>query len=105
MVSVNWVSDKDDTVSHSFLNRVRVVGISAPGSNDPNGEFYIPHPAYIAEGTYPFTREVYCINRQVYVGLAYGISAFIAGEKGQLIVLRSGMVPASMPVRLIEMKH
>jgi phosphate transport system substrate-binding protein len=105
VVSVNWVSDKNDTVSHSFLSRVKVVAVSAIGSSDPNGEFYTPHPAYIAEGTYPFTREVYCINRQVYVGLAYGISAFIAGEKGQLIVLHSGMVPASMPVRLIEVKH
>jgi len=99
------VSDKNDTVSHSFLNRVKVVGISIPGSSDAKGEFYIPHPGYIAEGLYPFTREVYCINRQAYVGLAYGISSFIAGEKGQLIVLHSGMVPASMPVRLVEVKH
>lgn len=105
VISVNWVSDKADTVSHSFLNRVKIVGISAPGHTDPKGDFYTPHPAYIAEGFYPFTREVYCINRQVYVGLAYGISSFIAGEKGQFIVLHSGMVPAAMPVRLIEVKH
>jgi phosphate transport system substrate-binding protein len=105
VISVNWVSDKADTISHSFLNRVKVVGISAPGHTDPKSDFYTPHPAYIAEGFYPFTREVYCINRQVYVGLAYGISSFIAGEKGQFIVLRSGMVPAAMPVRLIEVKH
>ena len=105
VISVNWVSDKADTVSHSFLKRVKIVGISAPGHTDPKGGFYTPHPAYIAEGFYPFTREVYCINRQVYIGLAYGISSFIAGEKGQLIVLHSGMVPASMPVRLVEIKH
>ncbi len=105
IVSVNWVSDKNDTISHSFLNRVRVIGISTPGNNDPGGEFYTPHPGYIAEGFYPFTREVYCINRQAYMGLAYGISSFIAGEKGQLIVLHSGMVPAAMPVRLVEVRH
>jgi phosphate transport system substrate-binding protein len=105
VISVNWVSDKADTVSHSFLKRVKVVGISAPGQTNPGGEFYTPHPAYIAEGFYPFTREVFCINRQVYVGLAYGISSFIAGEKGQFIVLHSGMVPAAMPIRLVEVKH
>jgi phosphate transport system substrate-binding protein len=105
VISVNWVSDKQDTISHSFLKRVTIGSISAPGSNDPNGEFYNPHPGYIAEGFYPFTREVYCINRQVYLGLAYGISSFIAGEKGQLILLHSGMVPAAMPVRLMEVKH
>jgi phosphate transport system substrate-binding protein len=105
VISVNWVSDKNDTVSHSFLKRIRVAGLSAPGASDPAGEFFTPHPGYIAEGLYPFTREVYCINRQVYTGLAYGISSFIAGEKGQLIVLHAGMVPAAMPVRLVEVKH
>ena len=105
VISVNWVSDKADTVSHSFLKKIRVAGISAPGQNDPNSDFYTPHPGYIAEGFYPFTREVFCINRQLYKGLAYGISAFIAGEKGQFIVLHSGMVPAAMPVRLVEVKN
>ncbi len=105
VISVNWVSNKDDTVSHSFLSKVRVVSVSPPGMNDRNGQFYTPHPGYIAEGYYPFTRAVFCVNRQTYSGLAYGFSSFIAGEKGQLIVLHAGMVPASMPVRLVEIKH
>ena len=105
VISVNWVSNRDDTVSHSFLSKVKVVSVSAPGMNDPKGIFYTPHPGYIAEGYYPFTREVFCVNRQTYSGLAFGFSSFIAGEKGQLIVLHAGMVPATMPVRLVEIKH
>jgi phosphate transport system substrate-binding protein len=105
VISVNWISDPADTVSHNFLKRFKVVGVSMEGDNDPAAKFYRPFPGYIAEGSYPFTREVYCINRQTYSGLAYGFSAFIAGEKGQLIVLHSGLVPAAMPVRLVEIKH
>lgn len=105
VISVNWISDSADTVSHNFLKRFKVVGVSLEGDNDPSTKFYRPFPGYIAEGSYPFTREVYCINRQTYSGLAYGFSAFIAGEKGQLIVLHSGLVPAAMPVRLVEIKH
>lgn len=105
VISVNWISDPSDSVSHNFLKRFRVAGISIEGDNGPGAEFYRPHPGYIAEGTYPFVREVYCINRQPYTGLAYGISSFIAGEKGQRIVLRSGLVPSAMPVRLVELKH
>jgi len=105
VISVNWVSDKADTVSHGFLNRIKIVRVSPPGNNDPAGSFYSPHPGYIATGSYPFTRKVYCINRQTYSGLAYGLSSFIAGEKGQLIVLHSGLVPAAEPVRLVEIKH
>jgi phosphate transport system substrate-binding protein len=105
VISVNWISDPADSVSHNFLKRFKVVGIALEGDNDPGTKFYRPFPGYIAEGSYPFTREVFCINRQPYSGLAYGLSSFIAGEKGQFIVLHSGMVPAAMPVRLVEIKH
>ncbi len=105
VISVNWISDPADTVSHNFLKRFKVVGIALEGDNDPGTKFYRPFPGYIAEGSYPFTREVFCINRQPYTGLAHGFSSFIAGEKGQFIVLHSGLVPAAMPVRLVEIKH
>jgi len=105
VISVNWISDKQDTVSNNFLHRIKVVGVSNDGDTGPDARFYRPYQAYIADGSYPFTREVYCINRQTYHGLAYGFSSFVAGEKGQLIVLRSGMVPAAMPVRIVEIKH
>jgi phosphate transport system substrate-binding protein len=105
VISVNWISDPADTVSHNFLKRFKVVGVALEGDNDPGTKFYRPFPGYIAEGSYPFTREVFCINRQPYAGLAHGFSSFIAGEKGQFIVLHSGLVPAAMPVRLVEIKH
>jgi len=105
IISVNWISDREDTVSNNFLNKIKVVGVAIEGDNEPGTKFYRPYQAYIAEQSYPFTREVYCINRQPYRGLAYGLSSFIAGEKGQRIILRSGMVPAAMPVRIVEIKH
>ena len=105
VVSVNWISDPADSVSHNFLKRFKVAGIALEGDNDPATKFFKPYPAYIAEGSYPFTRDVYCINRQPYTGLAHGLSSFIAGEKGQFIVLHSGLVPAAMPVRVVEIKH
>lgn len=105
VISVNWISDKRDSVSNDFLNRINVVGISSPGDNDPSANYYQPYQAYIAQGLYPFIREVYCINRQTYAGLAYGLSAFVAGEKGQLIILHSGLVPATQPIRIVEIKH
>jgi len=105
VISVNWISDPADTVSHNFLKRFKVAGIALEGDNDPGTKFYRPFPGYIAEGSYPFTRDVYCINRQPYAGLAHGFSSFIAGEKGQFIILHSGLVPAAMPVRIVEIKH
>lgn len=105
VIGVNWISNKADSLSNKFLQQVKVIGIALEGENDSRTKFYKPYQAYIAEGSYPFTRDVFCINRQTYTGLAYGFSSFIAGEKGQLIVLHSGLVPAAMPVRIVEIKH
>ena len=105
LISVNWISDREDTISQRFLKNVRVAGISPEGSTDHAGNFYQPFQYYIAQGFYPFTREVYFINRQSYSGLAFGFTSFVAGNQGQLIVLRSGLVPAVMPVRIVEIKR
>jgi phosphate transport system substrate-binding protein len=31
--------------------------------------------------------------------------AFVASDKGQRIVLKSGLVPATMPIRIVEINH
>jgi phosphate transport system substrate-binding protein len=100
IVSVNWISDKDDSVSHSFLKVVAVTG-----EYDSDGiDYYMPHPAYIANKSYPFIREVYMISRETYTGLGSGLIAFVASDIGQRIVLKMGMVPSTMPIRLIQTK-
>jgi phosphate transport system substrate-binding protein len=103
IISVNWISDSDDSITHAFLNRVKVVGISP--SFEPEGTDYVkPHPAFIADKSYPFIREVYTINRETFSGLGSGFIQFVASDQGQRIILKMGMVPATMPVRLIQIK-
>jgi phosphate transport system substrate-binding protein len=103
VVSVNWISDRHDSISHSFLSRIQVVGITP--EYDPEGSSYLkPYQGFIAEGSYPFIREVYVISRESFSGLGSGFISFIAGEKGQRIILKSKLVPSIMPVRLIQTK-
>jgi phosphate transport system substrate-binding protein len=101
IISVNWVSDRADSISHNFLTRVNVAAIS-PEFDPAGDEYYRPHPAYIADKTYPFIREVYTISRETFSGLGRGFIQFVANDQGQRIVLKMGMVPATMPVRLIH---
>lgn len=103
IISVNWISDTRDSISHSFLSKIKVVSVTSEYDSD-GGEFYSPHPAYIANKEYPFIREVYTINRETFAGLGTGFTSFVAGDPGQRIILKMGMVPATMPVRLIEIK-
>lgn len=99
VIGVNWISDRDDTTNLSFLNSVRVMEIST----NENSEYFKPYQAYIAQKIYPLWREVYIISKEAYTGLGTGLTAFIASERGQRIVLKFGLVPATMPVRLVEL--
>jgi phosphate transport system substrate-binding protein len=103
IISVNWISDPRDSISHSFLSRIKVVSVTSEYNSD-GSDFYSPHPAYIANQNYPFTREVYTINRETFAGLGTGFTSFVAGDAGQRIILKMGMLPATMPVRLVEVK-
>ena len=104
IISVNWISDKNDSVSHRFLKNMRVVSVGSIGNTDGTGDYWKPYVGNIADGSYPFTREVYIINRETFTGLGTGFVSFITHDKGQRIILKSGLMPATMPVRYIETK-
>ncbi len=102
IIGVNWISDSDDTLTTRFLNKVNVLAIE---SQIEPGEFVQPYQAYIYNKEYPFCRDIYIINGEGKTGLGEGFAAFVAGEKGQLIILKSGMVPATQPVRMVTITN
>lgn len=66
-----------------------------------NGIFALPTQDMIASGFYPVTREIKFLNYQGYSGLGMGFASFIAGQVGQRIILKSGLVPVRVPNRNI----
>ena len=103
IISVNWISDRDDSLSTSFTNKINILAISQPYVND--GYYYRPVQGSIYDKSYPFVREVYLISRETFTGLGSGFIQWATGEQGQRIVLKSGLVPATMPIRLIQIKN
>jgi phosphate transport system substrate-binding protein len=99
ILSVNWISDTQDSVSEKFLESVKVIEVGTDPMN-----YCKPYQGYIAEGSYPFCREVFMISRETFSGLGTGFASFVAGDQGQRIILKSGLVPATMPIRLIQIK-
>jgi len=99
VIGLNWISDRDDSTSVNFRNDITVVALEA------KNDFYKPYQAYIKLGYYPLSRKLVAINREGRAGLATGFSSFVAGDKGQRIILKSGLVPSTMPIRLVELKE
>jgi phosphate transport system substrate-binding protein len=101
VIGVNWISDRDDTTSMNFLNKIKVVGISKEENPSTTDSYFQPYQAYIAQGEYPLRRYLYIISTEGRAGLGTGFAAYVASDKGQRIILKSGLVPATMPVRIV----
>ncbi|QIX62028.1 phosphate ABC transporter substrate-binding protein, PhoT family [Hymenobacter sp. BT18] len=104
VIGVNWISDRDDASVQSFLRRVRVVGISTSAAPTSTEDYVQPYQAYLALKTYPLRRNVYVISREARAGLGTGFASFVAGTKGQLIILKSGLMPAVGQTRIVTTK-
>jgi phosphate transport system substrate-binding protein len=104
VLGVNWISDFDDSTAIGFLRKIKVVGVSKK-SNPKTDEYYQPFQGYLAQGTYPLRRNLYVISREARAGLGTGFASFVASDKGQRIFLKSGLLPATMPIRLVSVKE
>ncbi|MEY4127488.1 MAG: hypothetical protein RL737_1677 [Bacteroidota bacterium] len=105
VISVSWISDRDDSTSLSFLSKVHVVGIKNEYNQTQAGQARLPFQAYILDQSYPYRRDVYVIRTGLKGTLGTGFASFLAGEKGQLIIHKMGMVAAKAPVRTIKIKE
>ena len=64
IISVNWISDKDDSLTMSFIKKIKVLAVSQQFIND--GRYYRPHQGFIYDKSYPFVREIYLISRETF---------------------------------------
>jgi phosphate transport system substrate-binding protein len=49
-------------------------------------------------------RDLYIINGQGSAGLGMGFASFIAGDIGQRIILKSGLLPVRIPGRKLQIR-
>ena len=96
LIGLEWISDKEDSASNSFLKRIRVMSVAGDSTH------FKPYQAYLALKYYPLARRITMLSREARKGLGTGFMAFVASERGQRIVLKAGLVPVTMPLRVVE---
>lgn len=101
VVGVNWLDNPRDTANLSFNDRIRVMAVSRARVATLENSFR-PYQAYIATGSYPLLRPVYIWLNDPRGALPSGFTAFLTGARGQRIILKSGLVPATEPVRIVH---
>lgn len=102
VIGVCWISDLDSPKVQRFRAGVKVMGVSAKGGAE--SEYVWPYQAYLMDSTYSLRRDIYMISREARSGLGSGFMTFVGSDKGQRIVLKSGLLPATMPTRMVEIK-
>lgn len=103
LIGVSWISDRDDSTSNRFLNGIQVCDLVPVDPSTAEAKTMKPYQAYIALKQYPLWRKVQIMLREPRVGLGTGFASFVASDQGQRIVLKSGLVPATAPVRIIQL--
>ncbi|MDI9311789.1 MAG: substrate-binding domain-containing protein [Limnohabitans sp.] len=95
VVGVNWLMQPMPDFQE-IVDKVAILEVITK-----NGTFASPTQDMIASGLYPVTREIKFLNYQGRSGLGMGFASFIAGQVGQRIILKSGLVPVRVPNRNI----
>ncbi|RZJ77464.1 MAG: phosphate ABC transporter substrate-binding protein [Flavobacterium sp.] len=97
VIGVNWLSQPSPNTA-DLVQKVNILGVK--GLQDDG--YYYPTQNDLAEMKYPLARDLFIINCQGYTGLGMGFASFIAGEIGQRIILKSGLLPVKVPSRKLK---
>ena len=103
IIGVNWLGNEKDTTNLSFKPEIRVMAVTGDATATV-ANTYKPFQAYLFYGYYPLTRNIYVIVNDPRGSLPSGLTQFLTSERGQRIILKSGLVPATQPVRIVHVK-
>lgn len=103
LVGLAWIADRDDAQVRSYLENVKLVRMESPDSSDLPGVFVQPYQNEVILNRYPLSREIWAVSREHFTGLGTGFVVFLAGERGQRILLKAGLVPEYMQPRFVDL--
>jgi len=102
-IGTSWITNVNDSLHLSFHKKIKVLSVSDNAHPDENNS-YKPYQAYMVDKVYPLTRDIYIINAEPRNGLVTGFSAFVASDKGQRIIFKSGVLPAIATTRVVNIR-
>lgn len=90
----------EDTVASTFDTSVKVLKVR----RDDSIKAYQPYQAYIYDGSYPLFRSIYMITTGVGGTPSHGFFSFVTGFQGQKIIMKTGILPATVHPRMVNVE-
>ncbi len=100
-IGCTWKSKLDSNIKILELQNPNL----ADSSEEISEKFYPPLQYYIWNNSYPFVKPVYIYSRNIGNGVGMGFISFLLSShpgEGQKIVGDFGLVPAHMPIRIVQ---
>ncbi|WP_316801115.1 substrate-binding domain-containing protein [Pedobacter frigidisoli] len=102
ILGVNWLSERNTKMAAS-LAKVKTLGVKNLKGLVGGDQFYKPTQNNLISGVYPFLRNINIIDCEGRGGLGTGFATWLRSQRGQLIVLKSGLGPHKMMPREINL--
>ncbi|SDI63737.1 PstS family phosphate ABC transporter substrate-binding protein [Mucilaginibacter gossypii] len=103
IIGFSWINNPEKEYA-DYVEKVKVVGVRDEGNKQYPIEYFKPSQESLVLKQYPLSRSLYLINCSSKNGLAAGFVTFLASDVGQRIILKSGLLPDSIPPREIILK-
>jgi len=102
ILGVNWVSEKNVKMA-DLLQKIKLMGVKNLPGEPGDDQFYVPTQNNLINGVYPFLRNINIIDCEGRDGLGTGFATWLRSQRGQLIVLKSGLAPHKLMPREINL--
>lgn len=101
VIGVNWLVQPPQELG-KYVENIKVLGVDNAKVDKNIKKYYKPSQSDIATGFYPLVRTLYVLNYEGRDGLGTGFANYLSSEDGQRIILKSGLMPITIPPREIE---
>ena len=99
-VPFSAISDLDNAKCRALRDQVKILAVGTDTSR-----CVLPSQSTLADKVYPLRRNIMMMVVEGKSGLGTGFASFVAGPKGQKIILKRGLVPAHIPTRDVQMVY
>jgi phosphate transport system substrate-binding protein len=99
IVGFSWLNDPDKDYADA-VNKVKIVSVMDDVTKGASKEYFSPSQNTLALKEYPLTRNLYILRNTSNLGLK--LEAFLISDRGQRIIMKSGLLPDDIPSRRIN---
>jgi phosphate transport system substrate-binding protein len=104
IIGFSWLNDPDADYAPA-AQKVKIVSVKDENSKTDPNSYFRPSQETLYKNQYPLKRDLYIVNCTGRKGLATGFELFIRDDKGQRIILRSGLLPVNIPERNVTIHN